>query len=496
MKVAAAIASPTPGLAPFSLKDAPSLIERQLPVGRLSAEAYKERKAGAGQTLTALGSYWKGRKPLILVRAVVLGSLLPASDAAADLDIFLKLMAMDDAAFGRRFNSSASEFARLFPEHAETVAFNRTRAWRSDIRVEELKTRAASVRTPVEPSDPRECLLKALATFAKSGRATKPSASAVEFAELFPTWADELTEEVETGWRWRADLDEVERQAGVAEGFASLPYAERLKHVRRPEECDESDLLSPVWPAVNRHLGTTARSLPELVEQLGIARFGHRPKLADTFCGGGSIPFEAARLGCDVYASDLNPIACMLTWGAFNIIGASKERRAEIEAAQREVAEAVDAEITRLGIEHDADINRAKAYLYCLETRCPRTGWMVPMAPSWVVATNSRTVAKLVPDHTNKRYDIEIHFGVSAAEMAEAAQGTLRDGRLIHPMNPEKSGVEIKTIRGDYRDAQGNARNRLRLWENSDFVPRPDDIFQERLYCIQWIGDCMVRRVT
>jgi putative DNA methylase len=43
-----------PGLAPFSLKNAPSFIETQFPVGRLSAEAYKERKAGAGQTLTAL----------------------------------------------------------------------------------------------------------------------------------------------------------------------------------------------------------------------------------------------------------------------------------------------------------------------------------------------------------------------------------------------------------------------------------------------------------
>ncbi len=115
MTAAAALTAP-PGLAPFSLKDAPSFIERQFPVGRLSAEAYKERKAGAGQTLTALGSYWKGRKPLILVRAVVLGCLLPATAiAAADLEIFLKLMAMDDAAFGRRFDGSAAEFARLFP---------------------------------------------------------------------------------------------------------------------------------------------------------------------------------------------------------------------------------------------------------------------------------------------------------------------------------------------------------------------------------------------
>jgi putative DNA methylase len=53
---------------PFSLKGAPSLIERIFPSMKISAEAQKERKAGAGQTLTALGSYWKGRKPLILGR--------------------------------------------------------------------------------------------------------------------------------------------------------------------------------------------------------------------------------------------------------------------------------------------------------------------------------------------------------------------------------------------------------------------------------------------
>src|SRR5258708_24742983 len=102
----------TSGLSALSLRDAPSFIERQFPVGRLSAEAYKERKAGAGQTLTALGSYWKGRKPLILVRAVVLGCLLPATeDPAADLDIFLKLMAMDDAAFARRFDGGPKRLA-------------------------------------------------------------------------------------------------------------------------------------------------------------------------------------------------------------------------------------------------------------------------------------------------------------------------------------------------------------------------------------------------
>jgi putative DNA methylase len=397
-------------------------------------------------------------------------------------------MAMDDGAFGRRFNGSAAEFARLFPAHAETVASQRGRVWRTDLPVEELKKRAAAISPTSNIADAiEEPILAALTAFVKSARATKPNISAVAFAKVFPHLADDLTEEVETPWRWREGLTKTERQTGVAEAFATLPYAERLKYAQRPEECDETELLAPIWAEVNEHLGTNAQSLPELVRQLGIARFGHRPKVADTFCGGVSIPFEAARIGCDVYASDLNPIACMLTWGAFNIIGASAEKRAEIELAQKEVAAAVDAEITRLDIEHDVQGNRAKAYLYCLETRCPKTGWMVPMAPSWVISKQRNVVAKLVPVAASKRYKIEIHTGVSVEEMTEAEKGTVRDGRLVHPMNPERSGVEIKTIRGDYRDSDGVNRNRLRLWEKSDFVPRPDDIFQERLYCIQWI---------
>jgi putative DNA methylase len=409
-------------LAAFSLKDTPSLIETVFPVGRISAEAYKERKAVQSQTLTGLGSYWKGRKPLILCRAVTLGCLLPATgNPAADLDIFLSLLAMDDAAFGRRFQGSAGDFVRAVGEDAAGAIVDLQDEFGQPLR--------------------------------------RP--------------------------RWRDDRDEDARTEEMAEALAALPYSieSRLNVVKRPEELDEHELLRPIWPRVNAHLGTNAVSLPELVEQLGVARFGHRPKVADTFSGGGSIPFEAARIGCDVYASDLNPIACMLTWGAFNIIGASPERRAEIEAAQTEVAANVDAEITALGVEHDADGNRAKAYIYCLETRCPKTGWMVPMAPSWVISKTRNVVAKLIPDHSAQRYNIVIESGVNTSDMTAAEAGTVQGGRLVHPMNPDRSGVEIKTIRGD-KPGGGNA---LRPWTVDDFAPRADDIWQERLYCIQWI---------
>jgi putative DNA methylase len=37
-----------------------------------------------------------------------------------------------------------------------------------------------------------------------------------------------------------------------------------------------------------------------------------RPKVLDCFAGGGAIPLEALRLGCDTTAIDLNPVACLL----------------------------------------------------------------------------------------------------------------------------------------------------------------------------------------
>ena len=72
-----------------------SFIEEQFPVSKLSKECYKERKSSQGQTITGLGKWW-GRKPLTLVRAAILGCLLPATeDKASDRETFLRLMGMD-----------------------------------------------------------------------------------------------------------------------------------------------------------------------------------------------------------------------------------------------------------------------------------------------------------------------------------------------------------------------------------------------------------------
>lgn len=435
---------PTTPLTPLALKDAPSLIERVFPAQKVSAEAQKERKAGAGQTLTALGSYWKGRKPLIMVRAIVLGCLLPVTDdLEADLHIFELLMAMDDAAFGRREPKlKVGEIAERITLANPWDFFDYTN---KDYDADEIE----ALRFPFD-------------------------------AAAYP----------KLKLRWQRGLADEQRHPLLAQALKGLPYEEKVRLCRRPEELDPQVLYGSIWDEVNGHLarfGVEANSHEGLVEQLGMLRYGHRPRVGDTFCGGGSIPFEAARLGCDVYASDLNPVACMLTWGALNIIGASAEKREEIEKAQKEVAEAVDREITELGIEHNERGDRAKAFLYCLETRCPETGWMVPMAPSWVISRTRNVHAKLIPNFNQKRFEIEIVMGASDAEMKAATQGTVQNNNLVHELDGKVYRTPIKTIRGDYRTAERKSRNRLRKWETQDFQPHPEDILQERLYCIQWI---------
>lgn len=396
-------------------KDAHSFIEMQFPVSRISAETYKERKAGSGQTLTSLGSYWKGRKPLVLVRAALLGCLLPATgDPLADLRVFLLLMGIDDASIRRRLGTiGAKDVDPTWERYLEIVDPDPEPAWRREVAKED-----------------------------------------------------------------RDDL--------LAEWLNTLPYDRRIQHCLRPEERFAA-LHAGIWPEVNAHLGTSARSFPELIEQLGIMRFGKRPRVADTFAGGGSIPFEAARMGCDVYASDLNPIACMLTWGTFNIVGAGPAERADMDDRLRSLSSDIEAYFSDLEIEDDGEGNKAKSFLYCLEVRCPKTGWMVPVVQSWVISTKQNVIGRLRPDHENRRYEVEILTGVTLAEAEAAKSGTLVGGRLVHPMNPDRDGVALELIRGDHRNAEREPANRLRRWTKTDFRPAPDDIFQERLYCIQWI---------
>jgi putative DNA methylase len=429
-----------------------------MPVQKLCVESYREQMAGQAKALTALGSYWKGRKPLILNKACILGLLLPATDDhAKDLEIFELLMGMDNEAMAERLGLTTARWV-----------------------VENVKGLSTSEYFACDPVD--------LAP------------------DVTPFTPRDIRDEDDRPLRvaWRPEFNTETRRRLAAEGLPKKPYRELASKAKRPDEASR-DFFDPIWKRVNDHLGTDASSFPELIEQLGIARFGHRPVVADTFCGSGQIPFEAARLGCDVFASDLNPIACMLTWAAFHMVGATPDERNRQDADTQRIIDSVLAEIRSLGIDHEVRDGiewKAKAFLYCLETQCPQTGWMVPLLSSRIVSKGSGAVARLVPDPTNKRYDIEIDVGVKPDVLADAASGTVRDDDLVHTIGGVEYRTPVKTLRGDFRTPDGDTGNKLRLWEKEDFEPRRDDIFQERLYCIQWLkvggrrGDYEFRSVT
>ena len=358
-----------------------AFIETQFPIARLSAESYKERKAGASQTLTGLGKWW-GRKPLILVRASILGMLMPASeDPIRDREIFLKILTMDDDG-----------------------AWNRCK-----------------------PTD--------------------------------------------------------QRKVGQTK-FNLLPYAERIAMCERPENV--SGPTRSAWMDINNHLGTEAYSLPDLIDQLGKRTYGHTPKVGDCFCGGGSIPFEAARIGCEAFGSDLNPVAGLLTWASLNLLGGGPEVQMEVRQTQEKVFAAVDRQITEWGIEHNAAGDRAEAYLYCVEVKPDGCDYYIPLAPSWVISEKYRIVATWHQVAGSDRLAPKV-IEVSASDLAayKAGKGrTVADSRVQDPFNAERSWP-IEALRGP---------NGLRRWTNDDVVPRPSDVFQERLYCIRWINNAGERR--
>jgi len=431
-------------ITPFVLRDAPALIERLLPVQKLSAEAYKEQMAVHGKTLTALGGYWKGRKPLILNKACILGCLLPVTDnPARDLEIFEKLMAMDDESFVPRW--------KRIPKPKDILSIISL-----------------------------ACITEYFNVIPEGGL---PFSSPVD-------WSLHEYEQVQVSWR--DDITEFERRRIIAQLLPKLSYRELVDQAQRPEEV-LNIVHDHIWDSVNAHLGTRAKSFPELVEQLGIMRFGRVPYVADTFSGSGQIGFEAARLGCNVKASDINPVACMLTWGAFNIVGGSDESREELAETQLKVLRQVQKEIDEIGIETDGHGWRTKVFLYCVEVRCHQSGWMVPLLPSLIISKGYKVIAELVPDTKLKRYDIKIHSNVNNEQLELASEGTVRrdnkfsDSYLIHQVNGVNYKAKISTLRGDHQKTDGTVGNKIRAWDKNDIVPRSDDIFQERLYCVQWM---------
>ena len=146
------------------------------------------------------------------------------------------------------------------------------------------------------------------------------------------------------------------------------------------------------------------------------AAHGEEPPLVvDPFAGGGSIPLEALRLGCEAFASDLNPVACLILKVMLEDIPrhgptlAEDLRRVGAEIKQQAKKDLVDLYPT------DPDGATPIAYLWARTVRCesPNCGAEIPLMRSfWLCkkATRKRALQYRVeqPEGIPPRVEFEV----------------------------------------------------------------------------------------
>ena len=109
------------------------------------------------------------------------------------------------------------------------------------------------------------------------------------------------------------------------------------------------------------------------------------PLVADPFAGGGSIPLEALRVGCEAFASDLNPVACLILKVLLETIPREGPGLGdEIRRVGQGIRAAAEEELGDL-YPDDEDGSSVVSYLWARTVRCeaPKCGAEIPLMRTW-----------------------------------------------------------------------------------------------------------------
>lgn len=163
---------------------------------------------------------------------------------------------------------------------------------------------------------------------------------------------------------------------------------EILREVRHPPDADEELRRALLW-FIGAFANWDMAAHPiylQVGRRLVRAAHDHEPPLVvDPFAGGGSIPLEALRLGCEAFASDLNPVACMI----LNVMLGDIPRHgpglaAELRRVGGQIKHRAQAKLADL---YPADRDGATpiAYLWARTVRCesPNCGAEIPLMRSF-----------------------------------------------------------------------------------------------------------------
>jgi len=201
---------------------------------------------------------------------------------------------------------------------------------------------------------------------------------------------------------------------------------------------------------------------------------GHPPLVCDPFSGGGAIPLEALRLGCETYASDLNPVAVLIEKATLefpqkfgkpekgpekNLLGQEIKGESPLLREVRKwgnwVLEEARKEIGRF-YPPDSDGSIPVGFIWARTIKClnPSCQAEIPLVrQTWLAKKDNKKVAyKLIP--RGNRIDFEIREGKGIDFNPE--EGTVSRAKVICPCCG--SGLSDKEVRKQFQGGIASQR--------------------------------------
>jgi putative DNA methylase len=181
------------------------------------------------------------------------------------------------------------------------------------------------------------------------------------------------------------------------------------------------------------------------------------PLVVDPFAGGGSIPLEALRLGCETFASDLNPVACLILKVLLEDI---TRHGAELAEALRRVGGEIRTTAEKELVDfypHDPDGSKPIVYMWARTVRCeqPQCGAEIPLIRSfWLRKKAGHRLALNFEVNKAKEDAPQIGFDIFVPESdREVPAATVTRARATCPscnmvLSPDRVRIQLGAQRG------------------------------------------------